>query len=212
MALAPIPSPEEIVRLYKVGGLAAELAQFHEAPDSEDDPFVKRCVALHNDGHIDLVVLPTQRGFANVTGHDFFTAQHFYCEAIPNLRANVTELMECCRILIEMAGADGAASQPNGAFRKWCQNNAADAELVVCEARSGDQLARKFVTFALQASENVQEAVDFVRSFDDDRRLSAMAALAGMTFTDPATAHKAIQVLEPFVTSIEDDTVRANGL
>jgi hypothetical protein len=212
VALAPIPSPEEIVRLYKAGELAAELARFHERPDGEDDPFLKRCVALHNDGHIDLVVIPGQSGFVSVTGHDFFTAQHFYCEAIPDLRANVTTLMECCHILIEKAGNDGAASQPNGAFRKWCQNNAADGAVVIREARSGDQLARKFVTFALQASENVQEAVDFVRSFDDDRRLSAMAALAGMTFTDPATAHKAIQALEPFVTCIEDDTVRANGL
>lgn len=212
MTLAPIPSPEEIVRLYKAGELAAELAQFHEYPDGEDDPFLKQCVTLHNDGQIDLISIPDQPGFANVTGHDFFTAQHFYCEAIPDLRTNVTALMKCCRILVEQAGSDGAASQPNGAFRKWCQNNPADSAVVVHEARSGDELARRFVTFALQASENVREAVDFVQSFDDDRRLSAMAALAGMTFTDPAKAQKAIQALEPFVASIEDDNVRANAL
>jgi hypothetical protein len=169
-------------------------------------------VALHNDGQIDLVSIPSQQSFANLVGHDFFTAQHFYCEAIPDLRASVTALMECCRILIEQAGSDGAASQPNGAFRKWCQNNPADSAAVVRQARSGDGLARRFVTFALQASEDVPEAVDFIQSFDDDRRLSAMAALAGMTLPDPAEAQRVIQVLEPFVASIEDDNVRANSL
>lgn len=212
MPLAPIPSLEEIVRLYKAGELAAELAQFHDGPDGEDDPFVKRCVALHNDGQIDLISIPGQPTFANVPGHDFFTAQQFYCEAIPDLRTDVTALMECCRILIEQAGSDGAASQPNGAFRKWCQNNPADGAAVIREARSGNELARRFVTFALQAAENVRGAVDFVQSFDDDRRLSAMAALGGMTFNDPAKIREAIQVLEPFVSNVADDNVRANAL
>lgn len=212
MPLAPIPSPEEIVRLYKAGELAAELAQFHEGPDGEDDPFVKRCVALHNDGQINLVSIPGQPAFANLPGHDFFTAQQFFCEAIPDLRADVTALMECCRILIEQAGSDGAASQPNGAFRNWCQNNPAGSAVIIREARSGNELAKRFVTFALQAAEDVREAVDFVQSFDDDRRLSAMAALARMTFVDLEQVQKAIQILEPFVSSIADDNVRANAL
>jgi hypothetical protein len=210
--LAPVPSPEEVVRLYKAGELAAELAQFHEHPDGEDDPFLRCCVALHNDGQIDLVSIPSQPAFANLTGHGFFTAQHLYCEAIPDLRTDVAALMECCLILIRQAGADGAAFQPNGAFRKWCQNNPADSTAIIRGARSGDELARKFVTFALQASGDVQAATEFVSTFRDDRQLSAMAALAGMTFTDTKTVQGTIQVLEPFVACNEDDNVRANAL
>jgi hypothetical protein len=212
VALAPVPSTEEIVRLYKAGELGPELARFHEHPDEEADPFFKRCVDLHNDGQIDLVAVPGQPGFAIISGHDFFTAQHFYCETIPDLRTNVFALMECCRILIVKAGADGAASLPNNAFRKWCQNNPTESAVVVSEARAGNQLASTFVTFALQASGDLKEAIYFIQSFDDDRRRFGMAALAGMTFADAEQAKKGIQALEPFVLSGQDDNLRANAV
>jgi hypothetical protein len=183
VSLAPVPSAEEIIRLYEAGELGAELALYHEHPDGEDNPFLQRCVDLHNTGQIDLISIPSQPAFANVTGHSFFTAQHIYCEAISQLRADVIELMECCRILIKQAGSDLAATQPNAAFRKWCENNLRSSAVVIEKARTGDELARQFVTFALQASGDVQGAFEFVNAFQDDRRLSAMAALSGMSCT-----------------------------
>ncbi len=212
MSFAPVPSSDEIVRLYKAGELSAELARYHEMEDGEDDPFIQRCIALHNSGEIDLVSVPSQPAFAGVTGHAFFIAQHLYCEAIPKLATNATALMECCRILIEQAGADGAATQPNGAFRTWCQNNPNEGAAVIREARDGDEIAMRFVTFALQAAADVDSALDFVRECADDRRLSGMTALAGMTFVDAAAAHKAIEVLEPFAADRGDDLVRDNAL
>jgi hypothetical protein len=212
MALAPIPSAEEIVRLYEARELAAELARYHEGPEDAEETFLQLCVELHNDQKIDLVVVPSQPGFANIAGHDFFTAQHFYCEAIPKLHADVTALMECCRTLVEQAGADGAAGQPNDAFRHWCQNNPTERALVISKARLGEELAKRFVTFALQAAGDVATAIDFVQSYDDERRLFAMAALRRMPIDDASKAQEATRVLEPFLSVVDDDNLRANSL
>lgn len=209
MPHAPVPTTDEIVHLYGTGGLAAELARYHE--DSEE-PFVERCVELHNEKKIDLLEFPCQSDFKNIVGHDFFTAQHFYCEAIPKLDAEVTALMECCQALIEQAGTDGAAGQPNDAFRLWCQNNPAEGALVISKAREGDDLAKRFVTFALQAAGNVEAAVDFVQSYDDERRLFGMAALGRMAMPDVSKAKQATAVLEPFLAPGDDDNLRANAL
>jgi hypothetical protein len=212
VTFAAAPSSDEIVRLYKAGELAGELARYHGTENDEDDLFTQRCVALHNSGEIDLVTVPSQPAFAGITGHAFFTAQHLYCEAVPRLQTNATALMECCRILIEQAGADGAATLPNGAFRTWCRINPEEGAAVIRGARSGNVLARRFVTFALQAAEDIDSAIDFVQSYADDRRTSGMTALAGMTFTNVSPAQKAIAALEPLVAEGGDDYVRANAL
>ena len=209
MPYSPVPSADEIVHIYGSGGLAAELARYHE--DSEQS-FVQRCVELHNERKIDLVEIPKQPSFKKITGHDFFTAQHFYSEAIPKLDTEVTVLMECCQALVEQGGADGAAGQPNEAFRQWCQNNPAECELVISKAREGDDLAKRFVTFALQASANMETAADFVQSYNDERRLFGMAALGRMPMVDASKAQHAIQVLEPFLVTGDDDNLRANAL
>jgi hypothetical protein len=214
VTFAPVPSPDEIVRLYKAGELSAELARYHEAKDGADadDSFIQRCITLHNNGNIDLVSVPSQPAFAGITGHAFFTAQHLYCEAIPKLDTTVTALMKCCRTLIEQAGTDGAAGLPNGAFLTWCKSNPNAGAAVIREARAGDELAKGFVTFALQAANDSDSAINLVQSYDDDRRLSGMKALAGMAFANAAAARKAIRVLEPFVTDGDNDHVRANAL
>jgi hypothetical protein len=210
--LSPVPSPDEIIRLYRAGELSVELARYHETVEGEEDPFIQRCIALHNSGSIDLVSVPSQSAFADIKGHAFFAAQHVYCEAIPKLHTNAKVLMECCRILIELAGDDLAATQPNAAFRAWCQNNPIEGAAVILQARAGDELAKRFVTFALQAANDIDGAIDFVESYADDRRLSGMTALAGMTFVDAAAAQRAIAALEPFVVDGGADHVRFSAL
>lgn len=212
MPLAPIPPHDEIVRLYETGELSAELTQHHEPLEEGNDSFVQRCIALHNDGIIDLISVPSQLTFAGVTGPAFFTAQNLYCEAIPKLRTTAMALMECCRILVERAGADGAATLPNEAFRAWCQINPSEVGVVVHGAQIGDELAKRFVVFALQASNDIESAVYFVLSYTDDRRVSGMIALAGMIFPDAVIAQNAIRILEPFVANGSSDHVRSHAL
>ncbi len=212
MTFAPVPSSDEIVRLYKAGELSKEIARDHEMAEAENDLFIQRCIALHNSGNIDLLSVPNQSAFASVTGHAFFNVQLFYCEAIPKLDADVESLMRCCRILIERAGADLAANQPNGAFRAWCEKNPNKRAHVICQARAGDELAKQFVTFALQAANDFDLAIDFVHSYADERRMSGVMALATMTFGSAAAAEKAIFVLESFIAESCEDHVRANAL
>ncbi|HXO93814.1 MAG TPA: hypothetical protein VN825_06745, partial [Candidatus Acidoferrum sp.] len=80
--------------------------------------------------------------------------------------------MGCCRILVEKAGADGAANLPNGAFRTWCQKNPSKSASVIHGARADDALAKRFVTFALQAANDINGAIDFIKTYTDDRRVS----------------------------------------
>lgn len=211
MTLAPVPSPEETTRLYQTGGLAAELARFHEYP-GDNDPFVAQCVELHNKGDIDLVVIPTAGPFKNIDGHSFFTAQHLYCEAIPKLKADVTALMECCSALVKQAGNDGAAGQPNRAFEQWCVANPDQAQSVVAQADTGDPLAKQFAPFALRSANDISTAVRFVQSYNDERRVGAMHALAHMRYADAASAYAVIDALLPFIGSGIDENVRLNAL
>jgi hypothetical protein len=103
---------------------------------------------------------------------------------------------------------DGAARRPKNAFLSWCESNRAEANKVISEARAGDALARGFLAFALQAAGDPDQAIDFVRSYDDDRRPAGMAALSAMSFPDAAEAHKAIAVLQPFVADAGNDNDR----
>lgn len=212
MAFAPLPSAEEIVRLYGAGELATELVRYHEGAEEAEDTFIERCIELHNLKKIDLIAIPLQPSFKNIPPQDFFTAQHFYCEAIPKLDTDVTALMECCRTLVEQAGADGAAGQPNNAFQLWCKNHPDAGAQVISKVRSGDDLAKRFVTFALIAAASVEIAFDFVQSYNDDRRLFGIAALGRMTIDDSSKAQEVTRVLEPFLSAHEDDNLRANAL
>lgn len=212
MAVLPVPSVEQIIQLSDAGNLAAELAEYHLPAEDGSDTFLQLCVALHNSGDIDLVAVPGQPAFNTIDTHSFFTAHKFYCDAIPQLRTNAAALMACCRILIERAGNDGVAHMPNGAFRQWCKGNPKDAADIVRDAKAGNDLAMQFVTFALQSANDIETATEFVREYEDNRRLYGLSALAQMTFSDSDSARHAIAVVEPFIASNNDDSVRATAL
>jgi hypothetical protein len=73
-------------------------------------------------------------------------------------------------------------------------------------------LPKQFVTFALQAANDIDGAIDLIQTHADDRRLSGMAALAGMSFADSASAERVVAVLEPYVAESGDDHSRINAL
>jgi hypothetical protein len=212
VAIAPVPSQGEIVRMYSVGELAHELARYHARASDNIDPFVDLCVELHNNGDINLLSVASQPAFAALGTQEFFTAQRFYCRAIPMLHTTAGPMMQCCRALIEKAGPDGAASRPKDAFFSWCGNNRAEADTVIRKARAGDALARGFLTVALQAEGHPDQAIDFVRTYDDDRRSAGMAALSAMSFADAAEAQTAISVLQLFVADADNDRIRMCAL
>jgi hypothetical protein len=212
VAIAPVPSRDEIIRQYACGELGLEIARLHKRHGDQEDPFLTLCVDLHNAGEIDLVKLPSEPAFAELSGHRFFVTQRFYSDAIPLLHASAKALMECCGILIDQAGADGAANRPIVAFAVWCENNREKAAEVILGAREGDELARRFAGAALQGLGNADQAISFIQSFADDRRRSGIRALGRIAFADAAGSRKAIAVLQPLIADGPDDSLRAGAL
>ena len=208
MTFAPIPTADQIIQLYQAGELAVELGCYHEGDEDQSDAFSMLCIGLHNSGSINLVSVPSQPAFADIDTHSFFTAQNFYCNAIPELRTSAVALMECCRILIQRSGTDLAAGFPNGAFRKWCARNKKEGAAIIRDARAGNELARQFVTFAIQAANDVSTAIEFTQTFDDDRRLCGIWSLSGIDFPDESSARRAVEVLAPFIAEGSDDVRR----
>ena len=82
---------------------------------------------------------------------------------------------------------------------------------VVDKAKSGDQLAQKFLTFALVAGNMLDAAEEFVRLFDDGRRSSGIVALGRMSYGNAADAKRALGVLVS-VDGVTDDRLNANVL
>lgn len=210
--MSPVPPSHEIIRKYEAGELALELGQYHGDGQDDENKFVERCVALHNGGQIDLVALPGHDSFSKLNPHEFFLAQSFYCNAIPKLESGVTAVMDCCRLLIERGGNDLAANEPNRAFRTWCQNHPIQSATIVRDARDGNVLAKRFVTFALEAANDIDRAIEFIDTLADDRRLSAMTALSRMTFATSELVARAVRILERHVADGNADHERLNAL
>jgi hypothetical protein len=210
-ASSSIPSAKTLIAQYNAGKLIDDLSRRHGASD-EKDQYEQRCVALHNTGRINLLRLISGAALAQLNSHRFFTLQHFYCNTIPKLNASARDVMSCCRALIDKAGNDGAAGLPNLAFRDWCRANPKKAMSVIGAARTGDELARRFLGFALQARDYVKVALDFAKNYADDRRLSGIFALGQIKHATLASAREAMSVLQIYISSGQDDHLRASAL
>jgi hypothetical protein len=173
---------------------------------------LNRCIALHNAGQIDLLGLVGTPHFTALPTHAFFTLQHFFCEAIPKLETPAAPLMHAVKALVEKAGNDLAANLPNAAFRSWCVADLVRAKTVVDAAEQGDALSMQFLTFALDALENVTLARSIVAKYTDERRLSGLFALGRIKSVDAKEADDSIGILLTFVDARQDDVTRCNAL
>jgi hypothetical protein len=212
MALAPVPSDEEIIELFKADRLVEELITYHEREADGDTRFAARCAALHNDRKIDLLAVANSEPFASLSPTDFFAAQHVFVAAIPDMKSSRREIMELCQLLVLKAGSDGAAYRPNGSIRSWFANNPHEAVLAVEGGVNGDELATKFMTFALQAGNMIEQSLEIARRFSDDRRLSAIHALAAMDYKDKTSRTGTIASLLSYLDASQSDLTRANAL
>ena len=204
-------SSEEILSLYANGELVAAIGQYHHE-DGEQALFTERCVSLHNNGSIDLTSVVAQPEFAQLETQPFFIAQSFFCDAIPQLSAQSTAMMQCCRTLIDKSGADGSTSLVIAAFGKWCEANPKQSLGIVDLAREGDALAIGFVTLALQGSNDLSVAIEFVRQFDGLRRVGAIRALPGLVHKSATAGETVLSTLEPLTDKITVDVVRASAV
>ena len=207
------PSPEALVDAFHSGALTDQIFDrllcFQRLALQ---PIVQACAELHNAGKIDLFALTENPAFQGLAGHRFFMGQQFLCEVIPKLDARPSDMMRFVDALVEKGGEDLAANQPNAAFRAWCEADIARAHEVVCLAKQDDQLAKKFLSFALAAGNMVEDAAHIVEKYCDRRQVSAAAALGRMSYVDAASARGALATLVDALEGGADDLLAANVL
>jgi hypothetical protein len=180
--------------------------------DEAAKPLIERAVALHGDGKINLFGVVTTQYFQDLAGFDFFGGQHFFCEVIPLLSGSTEQVMSLVASLVEKAGEDLAANQPNAALVKWCKNDVQRAHSIIDAAEKGDGLACRHATFALEAAEDHDTALNWLSKHDDERQLSAIAALGRMSYGNPDQGSGVLEALSELAKQENRDVVLANLL
>lgn len=211
--MTTLPTSEELAALFNQDLLAGEMARRFGLKDKAQIHIVEaRCAALHNAGTLDFLCFVGSDSFQGLSGSDFFTVMHFYCSIIPELEATPAQIMTCVDALVARGGGDLAANQPNAAFRIWCKKKSDRAREVIVAAQGGDDLASRYLTFALEAINGITEARQIALENDGVLRLSAITALGRIEDGDPVSRIETLAVFSALIDSGADDTLRANML
>jgi hypothetical protein len=80
------PSIELVEAQFRDRSLLGALRSRYCAPD---DLLTLHCVALHNDGRIDLTEMIDWQEFLALSNFEFFTVQTFFVEAVPRITGSV---------------------------------------------------------------------------------------------------------------------------
>lgn len=211
--MAAIPTSEDLTTLFENGMLPSEMARRFGLEDrAEVQAAEARCVVLHNSGTLDLLWLIEGGGLQALSGSIFFMATDFFCRILPELEALPGRMMACVVALVNHGGTDGVANQPNAALRAWCAKDPRRAREVIAAARSGDDLASRHLTFALEAINNITEARDIALATDGVRRLSAITALGRTADDDPTSRTETFATFGTLLDLGADDALRASML
>lgn len=211
--MASIPTSEEIIASFDIGTLAQQMAsRFGLKDKSEIQQVEARCIDLHNSGRIDLVGFAESGGLSSLKAIEFFMAMHFFCRILPDLEATSARVMRCVEALVARGGEDGAANEPNSALKEWCAKKTKRAQDVIAAARSGDDLASRNLTFALEAVNAISEARQIALAYDDARRASAITALGRIEGNDLSSCTETFAVFNQLLNGDADDSLRANLL
>jgi hypothetical protein len=207
-----IEEAKELLVRANTGGRLARFIFKEWRGFENSDPVVAAAIELHNIGAIDFLDITLLEDSEFLKGSTFFTGQYFYCAAIPQLKADITTFMMFVEKLVALGGQDMASNQPNGAFLEWCKQDNKRAEEVIARAKAGDNLAVRFLTFALTAANSRQAALEMIASESQEIRLSAITALGRIRHENVDDAVQAIQALKTVVTTHSDDAHRQNAV
>jgi hypothetical protein len=208
-----VPSEKEIIDSYGSGKLATDIFdRFGHMDKSDFRSILGLCIELHNAEKIDLLSLTRAPEIEGISGSRFFTGQNFFCKAIPRLNASTREMMHSVRELVKKGGTDLAANQPNAAFAEWCKVDVVRAQEVARAAKEDDPLANEFLPIALTAGNMAEEAMGFIETCVDSRRLSGVVALGRISYADSALGRRALSTLLRALDNKPDDQLLANTL
>ena len=208
-----LPTHEEILEASSDGGLLAYL--FHIASNynlRQESRFIEVVADLLNSRKTTLFSEQDWAYLDGMSGPAFFSGMALLCDLIPRLDVGHSDIMQFTATLVRLGGQDLAATQPNAAFRSWCAADPSRAKAVLDAARSGDNLAIEHVCFALEASGNLEDALEFLQGGPTPTvRMGAATALGRMTLDDKS-ADTAIRPLTQVSIEDEDENVRRNAL
>lgn len=172
--------------------------------------FTDAAIYAHNQGEIDLLQVVLTDFFDRLVAHDFFPGQHFFCEVIPNLLGSVDGMMTTVESLVSKAGNDLVANEPNAALKAWLAENVQRSADIIEKAESNEELAIKHVTFALQASNGIDRALEWLDRYSDTRQVSAVAALGRLNFGSDGRAIEVLDRLGSLAKKDNDDVLMQN--
>ena len=207
-----LPTTEQLVELFNNGMLPANMASRFGLSDQQASQIVEMLATLHNAGTIDLLRLVEDGAIQSLDGSKYFLATHFFCKILPGMEESPSRVMRCVKALVDQGGQDGAANQPNAAFRVWCENNPLSAGEVIDAARNGDDLASHHLTFALEALKDVTAALQMVTGDNDELRLFAITALGRIADDDQNSRTETLTAFGQLIDKDIDDTLRGNLL
>lgn len=190
------PTRESLVATYNTGALAEAIVEHFDGFDDEATKnAVSLCVELHNEGQIDLLAVAKSEAMKALPSHNFFSAQGFFVQAIPHLKASTDAMLSAVEALVAQGGEDGAANWPNSALRDWLGREPQRALDVIAAAEADSALEKRNLVFALQASNDLAQARALAVRFSDERRLSAITALGRMSH-DEAEARASLALFQ----------------
>lgn len=208
--MTELPSRREIVDAFKEGMLASEFARRFGGLDRPSmNQTAALCASLHNAGEINLLRLVEDGSLLALNDPLFFVATHFLDSVLPELDEPPERVMAYVDKLVARGGNDGAANQPNVAFREWCKRDPRRSAAVIEAAMAGDPLASKFLVFALEASMDVALAKQIALNESDEAAHAAIAALGRILATDEESRAERVAVFSELLTRSPDDKMRA---
>ncbi|WP_434605635.1 hypothetical protein [Pseudomonas sp. R1-7] len=206
------PTTAELVNLFNGGRLANQMAcGFGMSGRVNTHELEKLCITLHNAGTIDLLALVENGAIQELQGTDFFSASCFLCRLLPELDTSPERMMRCVNELVVHGGTDGAANEPNAAFREWCEHVPQRAKEVIAAALKGDELACHHLAFALEATNDLIEARRITLGYETCRQ-AAIAALGRIQHPNSASCAETFTVFNALLDGNIDDFVRASVL
>lgn len=173
-----VPSDKDLLALHAAHKLPAALAcQFGLIDGAEVAGLKAACIRLHNGRDWNLFDLIGEDGVTGLVGIDFFMASHFFCSLLPELDAEVMQVVEAVELLVAQGGDDLGSNTPNVALRKWLAKDAKRSHQVIEAARAGIEGAVRNLTFAFEALSSIDTARSFLAASDNRIVLSAVTAL-----------------------------------
>lgn len=195
-----------------VVGLLCFLAEHQLSPiDPKFNGFLEAIASVLKQSNSPLLGENGEKTLASMSLPAFFKLQHKLVALIPKLECDHLDLLHLVSALVTTGGDDLAANRPNRALRTWFERDPRRASDVYRDARAGNQLAVKHLTFALEGAMDIETAVDFATQNDVSLRREAVSALARIHGSDTQSA-LALDTLITLASDTSDEQISLSAL